>query len=663
MKIEIHEYKLNTLSPVPMMAVEQSLKSSWRDEVNKGRPEYMKINIVRINKRIVWIVSAILFVLAGCGNSSHEHAASTEPGYGSVGFDVRWLRSGNTPKNRHIAKMDCARVGVYKVEIQICDQNNSYLAGTEMPLDCQLGQAAIENVPAGLNRVIHFLGRDEHDEIIYRGSLPGVIVNAGDVTHAGEIEVAPFAPTVNPVDDETSLKTGEFELTWPVVAGAVSYHIQISGDSRFEETIVDERVTSTSYSHVFSVNGDYYWRVQAIDTLGYAGAWVQDVHRTQIQCVIEASATEGGTISPTGLSHVAYGGTATYTMTPSEGFKLSHLIVDSQYKYDVNPDGDQFQFDNVAEAHRIRAFFEANVYNIDVIIEGEGETRLQGEAIHSGVIEVRHGDTLDFTFKPNDGYVFGALVVGSDRINVISAGMDFRTEQILGPLSIVVSFEQRTAIVSDDFTQGLNTDVWTFYDPLGDSKVSVLEDVTGHAQLRIWLPPEVSHDAWESNDAARLMQSVPDKDFDLTVKFDSPVTERYTSQGIIVEESDSNWLRFDILCTGNELFMYSASIVDHTPTELIKYRIPTSTEAPFYLYVKRSGDLWTFSYSLNNVDWTSCGEFSHVMELSSIGPFACNYNINNSPVPDLEVLVDFFYTTAILMDSENQMIQGRPLKE
>lgn len=607
----------------------------------------MKIEIFSLRQRVIWIVSAILFVLAGCGNSSYEHDLSTEPGYGSVGFDVRWVTSDNASKNPHPAPMDCSQVGVYKVEIQICDQNNTRLAGTEMPLDCHIGHAAIEKVPAGLNRVIYFLGRDDHDEIIYRGCLAGVPVTAGDVNHAGDIDVFPFTPTVNPVDDETGLQTGELELTWPVVAGARSYHIQISGDPGFEETMVDERVTSSFYSYVFPANGDYYWRVQAIDTLGYAGAWVEDVHQIQIQFVIEASASEGGTISPSGLIDVDYGSTQTYTITPLTGYTLSHLDVDSENIDDVNPAGDQFQFDNVVKAHSLRAFFKANMYDIDVVIEGDGETRLQGAIINSGVIEVEHGEILDFTFTPNQGYVLSSLVVGSEPVNVIPTGMDFSTGQIAGPLRLVVTFERKSDIVSDDFTQGLNMDVWTFVDPLGDSTVSV----TGDGQLEIVLPADSSHDAWEPNDAARLVQSVPNKDFEVVAKFDSELTEKYTSQGIIVEECPSNWLRFDMLCTGENLDMYSASIVDHTPTELIRYRIPMSTQPPFYLKVKRSGDNWEFSYSLNGVDWTLCGNFSHVMAVSSIGPFACNYNTNNLPAPGLVVLVDSFYISDSPLDS------------
>jgi hypothetical protein len=83
-------------------------------------------------------------------------------------------------------------------------------------------------------------------------------------------------------------------------------------------------------------------------------------------------------------------------------------------------------------------------------------------------------------------------------------------------LLFLISFST-VAVEADDFNaKDLNTDLWTFKDPIGNSKVEL-----NGKQASISVPSGTAHDAWGSeNFAARLMQSVADEDFEVEVKID-----------------------------------------------------------------------------------------------------------------------------------------------
>ena len=106
-----------------------------------------------------------------------------------------------------------------------------------------------------------------------------------------------------------------------------------------------------------------------------------------------------------------------------------------------------------------------------------------------------------------------------------------------------------SGIVSDNFnSNSLNTNLWTFTNPFGLADLSM----TG-TQAVISLPQGLSHDPWTSNDAARIMQPCNDADFEVEVKFESEVLERYQMQGIMVWQDSGNYLRFDVYSTGSSV--------------------------------------------------------------------------------------------------------------
>ena len=179
--------------------------------------------------------------------------------------------------------------------------------------------------------------------------------------------------------------------------------------------------------------------------------------------------------------------------------------------------------------------------------------------------------------------------------------------------------------------------------PLNDASYSV-----SSGEVRIALPGANAHDIWSTGDnAARIMQTVSNQDFEVIAKMDSPVTAGDQMQGILVEQSATVFLRFDLRRDRIGPRIFAASISGATGTFRIDQSLP-GVGAPFWLKVKRTGNTWTESYSTDGVSFTTAGMFSFTLTVSKIGLFAGNYNSVASNVPAFTAAFDYFYNTAVI---------------
>jgi regulation of enolase protein 1 (concanavalin A-like superfamily) len=206
---------------------------------------------------------------------------------------------------------------------------------------------------------------------------------------------------------------------------------------------------------------------------------------------------------------------------------------------------------------------------------------------------------------------------------------------------------QSGAFTSDDFNAAeLNQGVWTFIDPLADASVSVTGAGTPDARLIIEVPAGPSHDPWASNDAPRVMQTAQDVDFQIQIKLESLLNQQYQSQGVIVEQDELNWLRFDFYSNGSAVYALAASVSGGVPVPRVNQQIWTGpSPTPLYLRVTRTGDLWTHEYSLNGSDWTESGSFVEALAVSSVGVFGGNFSPGGS-APAHTAVFDYVFDTA-----------------
>jgi uncharacterized repeat protein (TIGR02543 family) len=213
-------------------------------------------------------------------------------------------------------------------------------------------------------------------------------------------------------------------------------------------------------------------------------------------------------------------------------------------------------------------------------------------------------------------------------------------------LSGVIALDARAeaagqALVSDDFHEGLNAGLWTVVDPLGDGSVGVVGAGTSDVGLALSLPAGVDHDAWNSDKSLRLMQPVDDVDFTTEVKFTSVPSKQYQTEGLIFQQDEHTWLRFDVHYTGSVLQAFASRTVADASTKLASKTVTPGSAA--YLRVARSASSWAFSYSSDGSAWTSVATVSAGLTLSQVGPFAAN---SGTTIPAWTANVDYVFNTA-----------------
>lgn len=172
-------------------------------------------------------------------------------------------------------------------------------------------------------------------------------------------------------------------------------------------------------------------------------------------------------------------------------------------------------------------------------------------------------------------------------------------------LSVAGIVMAAAAIQNDEFSgSSLNGSIWS---------MTHLEDgatigVSGGA-LQVNVPANVSITFSNTNKKApRVLQAITDDDFNVEVKFTSPmnVYQDDKIQGILVyDQGGDKWLRFDFNTDSNSLNTYTGYVDPGgvlTHIENVSVIDTVGSAVPLYMrvqYIKSSGH-WTFSYRIGD---------------------------------------------------------------
>ncbi len=127
--------------------------------------------------------------------------------------------------------------------------------------------------------------------------------------------------------------------------------------------------------------------------------------------VITASATGGGTITPSGTVSVNYGTDRSFAISPATGFFIQDLFVDS---VSVGATG-LYTFTNVTANHTIVAVFDTLSYVITAVAGANGTIS------PAGSIGVNYGGNVAFTITPNIGYFIADVHVDSVSVGAVGS--------------------------------------------------------------------------------------------------------------------------------------------------------------------------------------------------------------------------------------------------
>jgi hypothetical protein len=185
----------------------------------------------------------------------------------------------------------------------------------------------------------------------------------------------------------------------------------------------------------------------------------------------------------------------------------------------------------------------------------------------------------------------------------------------LGLLGACLARSTHAQIVSDDFDKpALNTNLWTWLDPAGDSSYSISGYGGMDVVLVVTVPAGGNHDPWVPNNSVQLVQAAPNQDLELTAKFESIPALQNQEEGILVyDPTGTNFLRFNIqvqptlvafmLIINNGAGNTLAGGTWAIPSSSLAIPADGGNDGTAFLRVKRKGDTWTFLISPDGVVW------------------------------------------------------------
>ncbi|MCL7414070.1 MAG: DUF1349 domain-containing protein, partial [ANME-2 cluster archaeon] len=299
------------------------------------------------------------------------------------------------------------------------------------------------------------------------------------------------------------------------------------------------------------------------------------------------------------------------------------------------PFNDPFQISNIesiADASSVTIRWGTNELATSEVAYGSSTDYEYGSIVDSTRVTSHNITLTDLTPGTNYHYQITSIDEGGHRTN--TSDLTFTTLQ------------DPSNIISDDFSAStLNTTLWTEFNPKNDAIFEMVGTGTSDALLSITVPAGVSHNIWEGgNFAPRIMQGADNTDFKVEIKFESPMISQFQSQGVIVQQDDSNYLRFDIFTNETNIRVFAASFTDGTFNK--ERDVIISPATPSYLRVKRQGDRWTLSYSLDGTNWIAVPNFDHALTVTSVGPFVMNHGNPESSSPAFTGFIDYFFNSA-----------------
>jgi hypothetical protein len=325
---------------------------------------------------------------------------------------------------------------------------------------------------------------------------------------------------------------------------------------------------------------------------------------------------------PISLNAVGILGTAHGSTSPAYTVEVDYF--ESKTSGDLNDDAPQIS--NVAvtnDSHRAVVTWDTNV-DADTRVD-HGATTDLSERIIDETPTMSHSVTLDY-LRCDTPYFFrpqSSTEIGTTVADMVS----FQTD-VCPPVR------------SDDFSTGSLMPFWTVFDPVGDVGVNLSDQ-----NVVLSVPADSEHNLFtDENQAARLRQPGPIGDFEVEAKFETVLNKRFQVQGIVVEEDEDSYLRFEVHHDGNQLRTYAIGVLDNVPTTNFHYGVlPQSTD--HYVRVNRTGNIWTMSHSPDGTTWTTVASLVVAIESIYVGPYIGNTSTGKASPPAVLGSIDYFFNT------------------
>ena len=177
-----------------------------------------------------------------------------------------------------------------------------------------------------------------------------------------------------------------------------------------------------SQNFTYSANGGYNITSVLVDGSSVAINGSYSFNNVQTNHIIAVSTTANNyyitstadshsTISPSGSTHVTYGGSESYTFSANTGYTVTSVLVDGTPVSTNSP----YTFTAIQANHTISVSTSINVFYITTSYD------LHSSISPSGVTAVNFGSLITYTFSADDDFELSSILVDGSPINLTSS--------------------------------------------------------------------------------------------------------------------------------------------------------------------------------------------------------------------------------------------------
>lgn len=204
------------------------------------------------------------------------------------------------------------------------------------------------------------------------------------------------------------------------------------------------------------------------------------------------------------------------------------------------------------------------------------------------------------------------------------------------------------AFVSDDFSSGLDRDLWTVDHVPDGTTISTSGQGTSDAYLTIEVPAGADHNPWTRADVPRVGQPIDSTAVSMDAKFDSIPTVTNQMQGLLFVRDDATFVRFGVYRSASGLRLFASTTIDGAPVKRLDKALPELSQV--VVRVSRDGDRWRYSWSEDGASWTTGGTFTQAVDVTEVGPYAGTAGGSSAPAYRADVDYVFETTTPIVTE-------------
>ena len=183
---------------------------------------------------------------------------------------------------------------------------------------------------------------------------------------------------------------------------------------------------------------------------------------------IDASANNGGVISPEGRTNLTSGDSVTYSITPFSGYHISDVTVDGQSVGAV----DSYTFDNVTDNHTIAVTFARDSGgnsgggsdHSDPTYAIRASAGKGGSISPKGTVRVEKNDSKTYTITADKGYAIADVTVNGKSVGAVDS---YTFKNVTSDQTIHATFALEGAVEQSGFADVSKND-W-FYDAVQDA--------------------------------------------------------------------------------------------------------------------------------------------------------------------------------------------------